>query len=76
MCTAMFALSESATVNTASIFPTVTDHPIPVDKPGTICSCEEKINVQGYVVAIGQGVPHQKPLSLNGHKVMEAREKK
>jgi len=65
-----FASADSATIHTTAILAAVTDHAIPVDEAGSVCSCKYKIYI-GEVVGICTGVPDGESFSLQRSKVVD-----
>ena len=70
-----FPSADGPTIHATAVLATVTNHSIPVDETGSVCSGKYKIDV-GEVTGICTRVPDREPFSLKRSKVVQTWEKK
>jgi len=71
MLAVCFASADSTTIHATAILATVTNHAIPVDEAGSVCSGKYKIQVRD-VTGICMRVPDGKPFGLKCSKMVHA----
>jgi len=70
-----FLSADGPTIHATAILATVTNHSIPVDETGSVCSGKYKIDV-GEVTGIRTRIPDRELFSLKRSKVVQTWEKK